>query len=641
MMWRAAIKDMARVEALETKQKLEKVKHPSERRDLDKKLNRFSFKKMNEITTLLEKASQQEGGDISIEDTLKNQPTFKEWYDDNEKWIKTYVEPIVGLPKAPSIHPASVVILPSGMDEWLPVRSQTSPQDKKTRVLCTQWEGSHTGREDLRTYGIMALDILGVKTLNVVADTLRMIEKTKGIKMNMEDIPFDDKKTIAGFKKGETLGVFQLGAPGITKILKTIEPDCFNDVVNLCAIDRPGPLSIKAHISYAKRKHEEERIEKVHSIIDPILNDALGMPIFNDHIMEIGMRFAGFTPVEAEELRIASKTKKGLESMKPMKNKFIDQAIDLHGEETRKAAENIWKQIELFGAYSFPKAHASGYGLIAWATMYLKTNYPVEFFCNLLNYSEHEKFAEIRRSAIKHYDVRFVMPDVNISEKKFIIQNDKIVWSLSGIKNIGPNALFDLIKNRPYASFEDFYNRIDKRQLNKARIEALIFAGCFRKFGKPLFLLKEFYKLRGDEKKKGSYDKIYEEYKAEDWMKLKIEYLGFQTQSFLEMYKKKIEIYGIKAIGEFEREVTGNTLSVLGQVIYIKSISGKNGVYLRGRIADIDGTIDFFVWNKDYEKYKKKKMIPREGDIILISGRKREWNKTFSIHANEIKIIST
>ena len=184
---------------------------------------------MNQITNLMEKASQQEGGDISIEDTKKNQPVFREWYDQNEKWIKTYIEPIIGLPKAPAIHPASVVILPGSMDDLLPFRSQISPQDKKTRVLCTKWEGSHTGREDLRTYGFMALDVLGVKTLNVVADTIKMIKKIHKIDIRIEDIPFDDIKTIRGFKNAETLGVFQLGAPGITEILKSIKPDCFSE----------------------------------------------------------------------------------------------------------------------------------------------------------------------------------------------------------------------------------------------------------------------------------------------------------------------------------------------------------------------------------------------------------------------------
>ena len=640
LMWKAAIKDMARIEALELKAKLDKTTHPSEKKDIEKSLDKFSFKRMNQITNLMEKASQQEGGDISIEDTKKNQPVFREWYDQNEKWIKTYIEPIIGLPKAPAIHPASVVILPGSMDDLLPVRSQISPQDKKTRVLCTQWEGSHTGREDLRTYGFMALDVLGVKTLNVVADTIKMIKKIHKIDIRIEDIPFDDIKTIRGFKNAETLGVFQLGAPGITEILKSIKPDCFSDVVNMCAIDRPGPLSIKAHIDYAKRKHGEEKIETFHKSIDPILADAYGMPIFNDHIMLIGMSFAGFTPVEAEELRIASKSKKGQASMKPMKDKFISQAIKIHGEETRNIAERIWDKIELFGAYSFPKAHASGYGLVAWATMYLKTNYPTEFFCNLLNYSDHDEYSEIRRVAIKQYDVKFIMPDINVSTDEFIIKNGRIVWSLGGVKGIGPNALADLIKHRPYISFADFYKRVDKRQLNKGKIEALIFAGCLRKFSDPLPLLHELYRARQSEKKKGSYDPIYDLYKKEDWLRLQSEYLGFQTISFLEMYNSHIETVMVKRIEDFSREVTGNDISIVGQVTYVRSASGKNGVYLRGKISDIDGVVDFFMWNDNYEIHKNKKSIPKEGDIILLSGKKKEWNKTYSIHANRIKIIS-
>lgn len=640
MMWKAAIKDMGKVERLEIKKEIEKTTHPSEKKDLEAKLERFSYRKMNIITKLLETSSQQEGGDISIKETIKNQPEFKEWYDENEKWVKTYVEPIVGLPKAPSIHPASVVILPSKMDEWLPVRSQTSPQDKKIRVLCTQWEGSHTGREDLRTYGVMALDILGVKTLNVVADTLRKIEEDHGIKTGIEDIPLDDINTIEGFRKGETLGVFQLGAPHITKILKSIKPDCFSDVVNMCAIDRPGPLSIKAHVDYAKRKHGEERVEKIHKSVDPVLADALGMPIFNDHIMLIGMTFAGFTPVEAEELRIASKTKKGQASMKPMKDKFIGQAVALHGEEVKPAAKRIWEKIELFGAYSFPKAHASGYGLVAWATMFLKTNFPTEFFCSLLNYSEHEKFSEIKRIAEREYDVEFVFSEVNLSSDRFTIKDGKIIWSLSGIKGIGPNALEDLVKNRPYTSFDDFYNRVDKRQLNKSRMEALIFGGCLRNYGEPLSLLNRLYEMRQKEKKKGSYDEKYDEFKEEDWEKLKMEYLGFQTISFIDMYEKLIDDYGIIKIGEFGNLVSGQDVTLVGKVSNQKSMSSKRGPYLKFRITDIDGSVDIFVWNEEYEKMKKKKKVPKDGDVVLVYGKKKEWKTMISAHAKTVKILS-
>jgi len=635
LMWKAAIKDMGRVEGLEIKHKLEKTTHPTERKELEERLDQFSFKKINELTAMMERASQQEGGDISLEETIKNQPAFKEWYDANKEWVEKYVRPIVGLPKSPSIHPASVVILPGHMDEWLPIRSQASPQDKTKRVLCTQWEGSHTGREDLRTYGVMALDILGVKTLNVVADTIRMIERTRGIKIGIEDIPFDDPKTIEGFVAGETLGVFQLNAPGITRIVRNVKPDCFSDVVNLCAIDRPGPLSMGAQVSYAKRKHGHEPIEKLHKTIDPVMEDALGMPIFNDHIMMIAMYFAGFTPVEAEELRKVSKAKKGKESIAPFKEKFISQAVELHGEEVQEAAETMWEKIEQFGAYSFPKAHASGYGLVAWATMYLKTNFPEEFFCNLLNFSDHDKYSEVRLVAKREYGVRFVMPDVNRSKKNFIIDDGKIVWSLSGIKGLGPTALTNLIKGQPYSSFDDFYKRSDKRQLNKSRMEAVILSGCLRQFGEPLDLIKRMYELRNAEGKKGSYDPRYDEFQETDWQRSKTDHLGFQTISYFDTYGKSS--LDMTRVGEITCCASGSEVIAVGQISNLRTLQSKRGPYLKGKLSDVDGSIDVNIWNEEYEKLQRRKRVPNDGDIILVVGTYKEWRDLKSIHVNRIK----
>jgi len=650
LMWRACIKDMARVEAMELKKELETA-NSTERRVLESKLEQFSFTEMNKITRLLEPGSKQEGGDISVEESIEKYPDLAKWWSKNEEWIEKFVEPIVGIRKSASIHPASVLILPSHIDEWLPVRSQADPKNKSERILCSQWECSHTGREDLRAYGTMALDILGVKTLSIIAKTFRDVEKNHGVKWDMSTLPMDDKKTIEGFKKGETLEVFQLSAPTITQIVKDIKPDCFADVVNLMAIDRPGALANKAHITYAKRKSGSESIKYYHKSVKPVLADTLGIPLFSEHIMLISMAFAGFKPVEAEKLRQLMKSK-DRKIFAQYEEKFIEGAKVIHGDEVEEKAKKLWKVILKFGAYAFPKAHATSYGLISWATMFLKTNYPAEFFANVLNYSNHDEYAQIRAVAKREYGVKFIMPEINKSTGVFVARRGKIIWALAGIKGVGGKALEEIIEKQPYSSFEDFFSRVNKRTVNKARILSLIVAGAFRNFGSPLELMKFMFErrrevARGKKKLEENVDPKFYNYDKEDWEKDKTEALGFQTRSFIKMYKDKlndlpINLDSLIRISEFDKRLEGEHVLMFGQAKNVRVFDSKVGRIMSGQIFDIDGHTDFVVWKDKYEMIKGKEVV-RNGGLILIGGMRKRNRDDYNVSIGKegiIKVVS-
>ena len=642
LQWRAAIKDMARVEALETKRKLETDTSLTlgEKREIEEHLEQFSYQRMNQITKLLEHGSKQEGGEVSIEESIQKYPELENWWKINGEWIKKYVEPVIGIRKSPSVHPASVVILPSHIDKWLPVRSQVNPKNKKERILCTQWEGSHTGREDLRARGVMLLDILGVKTLSIIAATFRDIEANHGIKYTMANIPFDDKKTIKWFKRGETLGVFQLSAPTITQIVRDIKPDCFSDVANLTAIDRPGALANRAHVRYAKRKHGEEKVEVLHPSIEPIMRDTYGIPIYSEHIMLISSAFAGFTPIEAEHLRQLMK-QKDRKVFAQYEEKFMNGAIKKHGKKVEDDAKKIWETILRFGAYSFPKAHATSYGLISWTTMFLKVNYPTEFFKNLLNYSDYSEYPEIRTVAKRFHNVEFVMPEINKSKAVFTIHKGKLVWSLSGIKGIGINALTDIEAKQPFISFDDFYKRINRRQINKSRLASLIIAGCFRKFGDTLSLLKKTHELRSKDKKKEEFNAEYETYSQADWFKAKTECLGFQTVSFQRMYRSQIKDRTFTPLGDFNNASSFDDVVIFGQIAKVRVFDSKVDRIMSGVVYDIDGSVNFVVWHDKYEKIKGKVTL-HDGDMVILRGKKRknrdEWGLSIGIDGMVKKI---
>ena len=635
LMLKAALKDMGRVEAQEIRKELEGPVSADKKAKLESQLDRFSFQEMNRVTALIEKGSKQDGGDISLEESIGKYPQLAVWWKQNKKWIQTYVEPVVGIRKSASIHPASVLVLPSHMDKWIPIRTQPNPKKKTERVICSQWECSHTGREDLRALGTMALDILGVKTLSVIAATMRAIEKNHKVKLSMANIDLNDKKTIRGFKTGETLGVFQLSAPTITQIVKDIKPDSFMDVVNLMAIDRPGALANKAHVQYSRRKHGLEKVTSFHPSVAPVVADAYGIPIYSEHIMLISMVFAGFDPVDAEKLRQLMKSK-DRKIFAQFKDKFIKGAKKKHGESAVKVAPELWDTILRFGAYSFPKAHASSYGLISWTTMFLKTNYPAEFFANMLDYAANDEYSQIRSIAKRVYKVKFVMPEINKSRETFRPTKQKrIIWSLNGIKGIGGTALAEAVSKQPYTSFIDFYKRVNKRSLNKSRIEALIFAGCFRKFGEPIDLLKELYSLRQADKKKDSYDPKYDDFSLEDWSNLRAKYLGFQSRSWLAIYKAKLAGLGsITPIKEFPKKCEGQDVTLFGEAAKVRVYESSVGRIMFGTVNDTDGTVNWVVWNKMYEKLKRKVTV-KDGSMILISGRKKKNRDEFNVSIDE------
>lgn len=637
LMWKACIKDMGRVEAMEIKRSLAEDKLDEEKREeLEEKLRKdFGYTELNEVTKLLERGSKQQGGEISIDESKEKYPALKKWWNRNEDWIDKYVEPIVGIRKSASVHPASVVILPGHVDEWIPIRSQTNPKKKTERIFCTQWECSHTGREDLRAYGTMALDILGVKTLSIIARTFRDIEANHGISLAMDKIPFDDENTINGFRNGETLGVFQLSAPSITQIVKNIKPDCFDDVISLMALDRPGALANQAHIQYSHRKHGEEDVIHWHKSVRPIMEETYGIPIYSEHIMLISMAFAGFAPVDAERLRQLMKSK-DRKIFAQFKKKFIKGAIKAHGEKVEKTARKLWEVMLRFGAYSFPKAHAASYGLISWTTMYLKTNYPAEFIANLLNYADHDEYAEIRAIAKKHYRVSFMMPEINSSRGVFVASGGKIIWSLAGIKGIGGAALQEIVDKQPYTSFDDFYTRVNKRNVNKARMQSLIFAGVLRKFGKPLALFNRLYELRATDKRKDDpiNPELFEYTKA-DWLRIKAEYLGFQTKGFTELYsaaleKAKRKKEKITSFGDWPTLPKYAEVTLFGQASNVRVMDSKRGRIMSGKISDIDGSVDFVVWNDMYEQIKGKHVV-KDKSLVLLSGAKRKNREEYNL----------
>lgn len=598
MQLRAGIKDMGRIEN-------EASGNPE-----------FAFQALNKVTRQMQTSS--------LERELNNN-VFKEWYDRNKDWLETYVLPIVGNPRAFAGHPAGVVITPSDIDAWLPIRTQTDKRAKGSdkRIAATAWENSHTGREDLFARGIMCLDCLGVKTLSVISSCIRTINSSHKKSISFKEIPIDDSRTMEAFSKGETIGVFQLSAPHITKIIKEMRPDCFDDIIALGALDRPGPLQANAHIHYTNRKHGEEPEDYIHESLKKVLADTHGVPIYSEHMMLMATEFGGLDIADAERMRQVVKAKDP-KIFLSFKKKFLKAAEDRWGKDIKPTAERIWDAIRAFGTYAFPKAHSTAYAYYGNATQYLKVHYPLEFFSALLNYETFDDYAYAKRIAEYEYSFKFLMPDINQSSLKFTpdYTQNAIRWSLGAIKGVGDRGGFEIIDKQPFTSFDDFFERINKRVINKRVMEALIVVGCFDSFSSREEVMKRLYKLR-----KETWDGRIKWAKLTDadWNIEASELLGFDVIDIRSYFSDEIAKYKIFSHDDFVQAGEGSLVTLAGRIIRTHTHAfTKNGKQAKMMFIDfeVDGfEIPVVCW-PDVLAELKTIGLPKKGQFAIIGGAK-------------------
>jgi DNA polymerase-3 subunit alpha len=327
------------------------------------------------------------------------------------------------------------------------------------------------------------MDLLGLKNLTIIEDTLARIYKVQNKKINIEDIPLDDKKTYKLLEDAQTTGVFQLESSGIKRYLKELKPTKFEDIVAMVALYRPGPIQFIPE--YIERKHKRRRIEYLHPKLKPILEDTQGICIFQEQLMQIARDLAGFSLAEADILRKAV-GKKIKSLLITQKEKFIKGMIK--NDIKKEVAQKIWDWVLPFARYGFNKSHSVAYGMIAYQTAYLKTRFPIEFMAALLTSekTDVERIAFLIEEC-KDMKIEVLPPDINESFRYFSVvpSKKKIRFGLLAIKNVGSNIVEAIIKERKkgkFKSFIDFISRIDSKDLNKKSLESLAKTGAFDKF---------------------------------------------------------------------------------------------------------------------------------------------------------------
>ncbi len=436
-------------------------------RDVGRVLD-FSFGETDRICKLYPEAKQ--GRDFSLTAALEMEPKLREIRDsgDREKQLFDYAIKLEGLARHVSKHAAGIVISDRPLVEDVPLFV-----DKEGTVM-TQFAGP-----DVEAIGLIKFDFLGLKTLTLVADSVRRVEESTGKKIELETLPLDDPATYRLLGRADTIGVFQMESGGMRKLLTQIQPTCFEDIVAVLALFRPGPLDSGMVEQYIKRKHGRETVRYPDQSLATILQETYGVIVYQEQVMQIAQVYAGYSLGQADNLRRAMGKKKA-SAMAVEKDRFIDGAVE-RGRK-REAAEAIFQQMETFAAYGFNKSHSAAYALITFQTAYLKAHFPREFEAALLTLemgsadNTYKNLADCRQR-----DIPILPPDVNYSQADFTVCEDGIRFGLGAVKGVGEKAIYSITEARadgPFTSLGNFVLRANGTQVTRRIVEALIKAGA-------------------------------------------------------------------------------------------------------------------------------------------------------------------
>ena len=372
------------------------------------------------------------------------------------------------------IHACGVIITPDDITKFVPVATA-----KDSDLYVTQFDNSV-----VEEAGLLKMDFLGLKTLTLIKDTVKIVKAKHGILLDPDTFPLDDELTYALFQKGETVGVFQYESPGMQKHLKDLKPTVFEDLIAMNALYRPGPMEYIP--SFVRRKHGDETIEYDLPAMEEYLKETYGITVYQEQVMLLSQKLASFTKGEADVLRKAM-GKKQIAVLDKMKPQFVEQA-SANGHDA-KILEKIWKDWEAFASYAFNKSHSTCYAWIAYQTAYLKAHYPAEYMAAVLSNNMNDiKQVTFFMEECKRMKLNVLGPDVNESYYKFSVNKDNAVrFGMGAIKGVGHGAVITIVDNRKkeghYKSIFDFSKRIDLRAANKKAFENLALAGGFDGFG--------------------------------------------------------------------------------------------------------------------------------------------------------------
>lgn len=553
-----------------------------------------------------------------LDNLVESKEEYKELFDIARK--------LEGLARHPATHAAGVVITPRELVEYVPLFK--SPERGE---ISTQY-----AKNSLEDIGVIKMDILGLRTLTVIDETLKMIGR------QLSEIPIDDKETFDMLKRAETVGVFQLESQGMKDILRNFHPESFEDIIAVIALYRPGPMANVNLQQMIENKKNPAKIEYMHAWLEPILKDTYGMIVYQEQVIQIASRIAGFSLAEADLLRRAM-GKKIAELMVENREKFIAGA-EKNGVSS-DLADKIFKKIVPFAGYGFNKSHAAAYAALANQTAYLKCHFPLDFIIASMNseINDTSRLWVLIREA-RRMELKILPPDINASGFEFIKEENGVRYGLGALKNLGRPIVEAIIAERkrgPFKSFFDFQART--KGLNKKSIESLIKAGAFKDFepdvDKLLSIAQRKEATVGTQTSLFGGDKEEENVDSANTSQEKVihekEAFGFYfSEHPLERFQEEFAALGLKPINQLSTVENGEVIAIGGILNSKKIKRDKNGRnYAIVNLADLESAIDVFIFSDYFERYSGLLKIDNP---LIVKGRISGEEDRKSIRADEV-----
>ena len=568
--------------------------------------------------------------------------------DDEAKQIIDIALGLEGLRRQDGIHAAAIVISPDTITKFLPIQQKGSNAE-----IVTQYE-MHT----VEQLGLLKMDFLGLRNLSIVDRTLELIGSES---LDIDNLTLDDEKTFKLFAEGKMTGVFQLESRVAQSTSRSLKPKRFEDIVALVALIRPGPLGAGMHNEFADRANNRKEIEYLHNDLESILNETYGVILYQEQVMQIAEKIAGFNLQEADNLRVAM-GKKIPKVMEEQRKKFTDGAVSNNYSE--QFAIELFDQIAYFAGYGFNKSHSVPYALLAYQTAYLKANYPAEYIAACLTAVKRDKDrTAIFLSEARDMGVKVSTPDINLSSSDFTVNDNEILFGLSAVRNVGDITADKIVlereSNGDFESIEDFLSRIDSRSLNKRGVEALIQGGGLDKFGltrKGMFdsaieLIENAKELKAN--KENNQVSLFEmedsnsttiNIKNTEWDKKELlererEMLGFfVSEDPLEGYGEVLKSESSHSIIELqsledEEEINVTISGLISNVQ--KRVSRRGNPWIQFDIQDLTGSSGVLLFNKLVDKYNAS----IDGEIYLKVSGTYVGGSENTIRARDIEVI--
>ncbi len=583
----------------------------------------------------------------TIENALEKAPELKELVEQEELYQKMtqIASKLQGLTRQTGVHAAGVVITPEILTNFIPLARS------KEGDITTQYEMGQ-----VENLGLLKMDFLGLKTLTIIDQTIKLTEQTRKTKTDLQKLSLEDKKTYELLQKGNTVGVFQLESPGMRNLMKRLKPESIEDIVALVALYRPGPLNSGMAESYIKRKHGEEPVDYIFPELEPYLKETYGLFIYQEQIMQIANILAGYSLGEADLLRRAMGKKKK-EIMDQQREIFVKRAVE-RGYPKEKV-EKLFDDITKFAEYGFNKSHSAAYGYLAYITAYLKAHFPQELMATMMtiDYDNADEIVKLTKDC-RENGIEILPPDINSSDAKFTIENGKIRFGLAGIKGVGEKAGEAIASAREKeGKFEDLYDfceKVDMRQANRKVLEALIKAGAFDSTGynrATLFntLDKAMAAAQSIQKTKSKglmnlfgeeTSVIRKEYiETAEWQEqVKLEYersaIGFYLSGHPLLEYQSIVPFNFNTSSHKNEWKDEQGVTIAGAITGMKARRTQRGeMWATVEITDLEGVINILVFPNIYREVSE---ILTEGNVIIVKGIARKEEGAVSVIAKEI-----